>query len=167
MLFRSTITDRYTDIERICASIKNIALLHNHVVIVDGIAIVGANCWYSVSKSGNMIVEIEKEIQRNEDILYLQNTIGRLQLHLDVKKVIIVTNSVPGNPLFFGEIPIESVGHVEPREALLSDMENKVSHWVYGTYDKHVDTIIDDINYVNNSYYKIDPYWAKRIDVEI
>jgi hypothetical protein len=50
---------------------------------------------------------------------------------------------------------------------LTRDSEHKVSHWVYGSYNKTVDTTIDSINYINNSYYKRKPYWAKRIEVDL
>jgi hypothetical protein len=50
---------------------------------------------------------------------------------------------------------------------LLADLESKVSHWAYGSYEKIVDTKIDSINYLCNPYYKRNPYWAKRIDIEV
>jgi hypothetical protein len=54
---------RTQEIFKICSTVRNVASLHNHVVIVDGIAIVGTNGWYgneSESLITNSIVEIEK-----------------------------------------------------------------------------------------------------------
>jgi hypothetical protein len=49
----------------------------------------------------------------------------------------------------------------------MADTEHKVSNWAFGTYKKNVDTVINDINYVTNPYYKLNPYWAKRISIEV
>jgi len=48
-----------------------------------------------------------------------------------------------------------------------ADTEKKVSHWVFGTYNKPVDTTIDEINYLSNPYHRYGPYWAKRLTVLI
>jgi hypothetical protein len=135
------------------------------VVIIEGTAIVGANGWYGTNPSVDLKTEIAIENQRYEDLYYLKSTIEKLQKHLDVRKIMIVSSSVPGADLYFGEEP-GSIDAQLPLELVLpSDTEKKVSNWVYGTYGKVVDTTINDINYVNNSYYKRKPYWAKRIEV--
>jgi predicted phosphohydrolase len=145
--------------------IRNVAYLHNHVVILDGIAVVGTNGWYNPTFDNILLSAEELEIERYEDIGYLGNSLERLQLHLDVKKIVIVSHSVPGPELFFGEKP-ENINELPPPQtALINDSESKVSHWLYGHYNKTVDTTIDGINYINNSYYKRRPYWAKRVEI--
>ena len=159
---------RNDELALICKTIKNVAYLHKHVVIINGVAILGSNGWY-----GNKIeldTELEKlhlHAQHVEDVNYLSLGIEKLQLHLDVKKIIIVTHSAPSPELFFGEEPNNILEYFALNQALLSDTENKVSNWVYGSYDKNVDTTIDNINYINNSSFGKDPYWPKRIDIEI
>ena len=86
---------------------------------------------------------------------------------MDVKKILVVTHSAPSPKLFFGEEPHNITEYFALKDALLSDTEFKVSHWVYGSYDKNVDTTIDNINYINNSCFGKEPYWPKRIDVEV
>lgn len=82
-----------------------------------------------------------------------------------LKKIAIVSHSVPGEELFFGEQP-DNINSIPALQlALIQDSENKVTHWIYGSYNKTVDTVINDINYINNSYYKRKPYWAKRVDI--
>lgn len=162
-----TLTDRSDELQRICASIKNVASLHNHVVVIDGVAILGSNGWYDNKTTDNPIFNIEKDIQRQEDYIYLSKTLTRLQLHLDIKKIVMVTNSVPGPALFFGEQPENLETTVYPQMVLGNDSESKISHWVYGTYDKTVDATLDSIHYVSNPYFNRKPYWAKRIEVTI
>ena len=160
------VAQRTEEIYKACSSIRNLAIMHHHVVVIDGIAVVGANGWY-----GNTVydeaMESLLEVHRNEDILYLKNTLERLQKHLDVKKVVIVSNSVPSIDLYFGEHPDTIDTYLNLSIALLADTENKVSHWMYGTYGKVVDTTINDINYFNNSSFKRNPYWAKRVEITV
>jgi hypothetical protein len=141
--------------------------MHHHVVVIDGIAVIGANGWYGDSIIADEGVKEILEVHRNEDILYLKNTIDRLQKHLDVKKILVVSNSVPGIDLYFGEHPSTIDTQLNLSISLLADTESKVSHWLYGTYKKVVDTNINNINYVNNSSFKRNPYWAKRIEITI
>jgi hypothetical protein len=161
------IPNRLEDLYKICSSVRTVALLHNHVVVVDGTAIMGATCWYGNTPDQDAYTELKKDTYRYEDISYMSMTLERLQLHLDVKKIIIVTHSAPSEELFFGELPNNIKDQMPAMGILNRDSENKVTHWVFGSYNKTVDTTIDNINYINNSYYKRKPYWAKRIDVDL
>jgi hypothetical protein len=156
---------RTSEIFKICGRMRNVVSLHNHVVIVDGVAILGANGWYGNTPIEDMITELKKEVLRYDDITYLGTTLEKLQLHMDVCKIIMVTNSVPSPDLFFGEEPTDIYSQIPIAAALMYDTENKVSHWVFGSYGKVVDTTYEGINYINNSYYKREPYWAKRIEI--
>lgn len=161
------IFEKTTEIISHCKKIKNLAVLYQHVVIVDGIAVLGANGWYGNTLPVNDETDFEVETKRHEDIHYLKNSIEKLQKHLDVKKIILVTNCLPGEDLYFGEVPDYVFGQLSPNFTLDMDTEHKISHWVFGTYEKIVDTNINGINYVNNSKFSKNPYWAKRIDVKI
>ncbi len=152
---------RTTEIMRICKSIRNVALLHNNVVIIDGVAIVGANGWYGQS----IDTDVLNNVRHFEDIAYLGQSLEKLQLHMDVKKIVVVTNSVPDPSLFFGEEDQDIYNQLPPTICLTNDTEHKVTHWVFGSYKKEVDTVLNDINYINNSRGDRNPYWAKRINV--
>jgi predicted phosphohydrolase len=164
----SDVDTRTSEIFKLCRMMNNVAIMHHHVVIVDGIAIVGANGWYgNTVPTDNQVVNDLLEKTRNEDLLYLKTSIERLQKHLDVKKIVLVSNSVPSIDLYFGEHPKTVESQLNLGISLLYDTESKVSHWLYGTYDKVVDTMINDINYINNSSFNKNPYWAKRIAITI
>lgn len=155
------------ELNRICRKFRNLAFLHHNVIILDGIAILGANGWY-----GNFEIDIstdliDQEIYKLEDIAYLKTSIEKLQKHIDVKKIILVTNAVPAEELYFGETPEEMVNQIPMTTCLTSDLEKKVSHWCFGSHKKTVDTAINNINYFNNPRLKDSPYWAKRIEIDI
>jgi hypothetical protein len=160
------VAKRTEEIHKVCRPVRNLAIMHHHVVVIDGIAIIGANGWYGNTVYDDATASI-LEVHRNEDILYLKNTIERLQKHLDVKRIVVVSNSVPSIDLYFGEHPSTIDTQLNLSIALLADTETKVSHWLYGTYEKIVDTNINDINYINNSCFNRNPYWAKRIEVTV
>lgn len=161
------IDKRTNEICRTCLQISNVAVLHQHVVIIDGVAILGVNGWYGNYTPEGGIDELHMQGKRHEDIFYLRNSLNKLQKHLDVKKILILSNSVPGENLYFGEIPNDVRQQLPLNLTLETDTEHKISHWAFGTYGKIVDTAINDINYVNNPKLNRDPYWAKRIEVEV
>jgi predicted phosphohydrolase len=87
--------DRVIDeISKMFVGLKNTVYLHNNVVVVEGVALVGVNGWY-----GNYVTNPEEnlklKINRYDDLAYLQKTIEKLQLHIDVKQIIIISNSIP------------------------------------------------------------------------
>lgn len=150
----TNLSGRTHDLEKISKNIRNVAYLHHHVVIIDGVAILGATGWYENSE----LMESEA------DCMYLSRSIEKLQLHQDVKKIIVVTNAVPTFDLFFGESPdIDFPMSI----CLVKDSEQKITHWAYGSHDKNADITIDRVNYVNNSAYGTSPYWPKRISITI
>ena len=63
------IDKRTEDLGRLCRTIKNVAVLHHHVVIIDGIAIAGANGWYGNTIPSDLETEVKIEAQRHEDIV--------------------------------------------------------------------------------------------------
>lgn len=162
------VKNRYLELAQLCKPIQNVAFLHRHVVVINGVAVLGANGLYGSKIDATTTLEkLHLHAQQVEDVAYLGSSLEKLQLHLDVKKIVLVTHCSPAPELFFGERPDIIEDQIPPIQALLNDTENKVSHWIYGSYDKNVDTTIDGINYINNSYYGRRPYWPKRIDIEV
>jgi hypothetical protein len=154
------------EIGKICNKIKNVVYLHNNVVVVDGIALVGANGWDNNISVSSDEDKFQIKSYKYDDLLYLEKTIERLQLHVDVKKIIAITNSVPTDKLYFGESP-SNEADVDLSMILGADSEQKITSWVFGHHKKIVDTTIDGINYLNNPCYDRNPYYAKRINIEI
>ena len=68
--------------------------------------------------------------------------------------------------MYFGEKP--QFENDVPLDIVLSvDTEKKISHWLFGSYEKIVDIAKNDINYLTNPCYDRNPYYAKRIDIEL
>lgn len=147
--------------------LRNVAILHHHVVIIDGIAVLGTNGWEGTTEDIGTVLVTDREENKYEDISYLSKSVEKLQRHLDVKRILIVTNAVPKNDLYFGELPAYADDQINLDYCLTNDTEFKITHWMFGSYEKSVDTTIDGIHYINNPYYHQRPYWAKRITIKI
>lgn len=153
---------RTKEIQDLVKNFKNVAFLYHNVVIIDGVAILGANGFSLEDKKNFNITHIRSRL---EDIAYLNNSVKKLQTHLDVKKILVVTNSVPRIELYFGSHPVHLHKEVYPYTCITEDTENKISYWVFGSTDKKSDITIDNVKYANNPYKKDSPYWPKRINV--
>lgn len=154
---------RTADIQQIVSRVPNVALLHQHVVIIDGIAILGCNGWEDENPNFQHLLTS----LRLDDVAYLNKSIDRLQRHIDVKKILVVSSAVPKKELYFGLAPPRAEDTIHLDFALGNDTEHKVSHWAFGTTEKIVDTTIGNINYINNPYFRKLPYWPKRISIKV
>lgn len=160
------ILTRTNEITNICSCIPNVILMHQYVVVIDGVAIMGVNGWCNAGTI-DTVHDMVRTAARYEDTKYLGATLHKLQRHLDVKKIIIVSNAVPKKDLYFGEEPTVVYDQIPLTTVLGIDTENKVQHWVFGSYTKLVDAAIDDIQYLNNPYLGNKPYWPKRLTVTV
>lgn len=155
---------RHAELARICKILHNVAYLQNHVVVVDSVAIVGAVGWHSLNDSSAM-TEILSDKLRQQDYEYLKGTIERLQLHMDVRRIVIVTPCVPDSRLFFGRVPETIDEHAPLTVVLQYDTERKITHWVYGSGAGHGTLQLDNIIYMNNSSDGRSVYNPQRIEV--
>jgi hypothetical protein len=157
---------RTKELLAITDGIPNVSILYNSVIVVDGVALLGSNGWGNIENTLDS-KNITMTAAKYEDFTYLVSCLGKLQKHLDVKKVVVITSAVPKEELYFGEVPTNVVDQIPLHNILESDTEKKVSHWIFGTYDKPVDTTIDNINYISNSKNQYGPYHAKRLSITI
>jgi len=162
------IEERTDELSAIVDQIPKVVMLHQSVVIIDGVAILGVNGWNNAVMSDSLNVsEMEYNSARLQDMSYLHQSIKKLQKHLDVKKIIVMTNAIPDGDLYFGEAPEISNNQIPLNVVLTSDTENKVRYWVFGNYEKITDTYLKDINYINNPYIRKTPYWPKRLTISV
>jgi hypothetical protein len=151
------INHRTSQLVTIAQKIPNIVILHHNIVIIDGVAVIGSNCWETAHEPGKSISidDLKYNQYRLDDMGFLHKTIEKLQRHLDVKKIVVVTNGVPNENCYFGQVP-EYVETQTPLDTILNaDSESKVTHWIYGSYDKPVEATLilprkSDIQCVSN-----------------
>jgi len=155
---------RTDEIVKALSFIPNVGVLHQDVVLIDGIALIGINGWANT----HLNEFITDSMYRIQDAGYLAKCITKLQLHIDVKKIIVVSNAVPNKDLYFSEAPEYAKLQWDLLRTIEEyDTEKKMCTWLYGTYEKGVDTVIDDIHYINNPHPQDSPYWPKRITISM
>ena len=144
--------------------LPKVAMLYHHVVIIDGVAVMGVN-GFSADNPDDIDVQLIKA--RLDDIAYLKNSVVKLQTHLDVKRILVISACVPGRGLYFGKTPDHVDDHIYPDVCLSADTEMKVTHWAFGSVDTITNTVQHNVTYMNNPYIKGAPYWPKRISIEV
>jgi hypothetical protein len=156
--------NRTKEIETLVKRLPKVALLYHHVVIIDGIAILGVNGFNADNPD-----DIDQQLitARLDDIAYLNKSVAKLQTHLDVKQILIMTACVPRKQLYFGKIPEHVDDHIYPDYCFQSDTEMKITHWAFGGTQTDTDTVYQSVKYFNNPYKKVGPYWPKRITIDI
>ena len=81
---------RTEELSSIAQGIPNLVMLYQNVIVVDGIAILGTNGWGNIEQSLDSR-NVAMTAAKYEDFSYLLNCLGKLQKHLDVKKIVILT----------------------------------------------------------------------------
>ena len=157
---------RIENIKTLCDNIEGVVYMHNHVVILNSVAFVAINGWYGNRKRLDTYEDLEYiEKYMTEDVEYLSATIKKLQAHQDVKKIVIVSNSMPSEYLGFKSPRVTFSGILKPAIGLVYDTNYKVSNWLFGTNDIEVDVTLANRRYVNNPIVSGVLYFPKKIDV--
>jgi predicted phosphohydrolase len=157
--------NRVNELSKMCVEIPKVVYLHNNVVVLEGVAILAINGWYKNHTDHNTISsDFQIKSHRYEDLAYLEKTLEKLQLHVDVKKIILMSSCVPSENLYFGESPKVN-DDIPPNHLLYKDTEHKVKTWVFGGHNKLVDQVENNIRYLNNPCDNKNLYYPKRIEI--
>jgi len=189
--------DSYKTLSDSLMEMPDVVFLQNNVVVIDGVAIVGSNGWWDYSfdpyfgdadQSSRWMSERyhislgQAEYARSlamTDAKYLTSTIHRLQTHNDVKKIVLVTHTVPRpdliehDPQLVNTHGFNCMGNSLLQDVFLNDTEGKISTWAFGHYHGDIDQTIDRVRYVNNCRGKSGDFWCKtvfypkRIEVDV
>jgi len=185
----------YRELANYVDKIKNVVFMQDNVVIVNGVALLACNGWWSFDFNpaidqtqtyawfkhrygvDDVTVGAITSLAIN-DAAYMANSVKKLQKHQDVKKIIMVTHTVPAPWLVSHDIDLEDhyrfncTGNPHMQLALDNDTENKISHWCFGHYHRPVDREFSGIRWVNNcrgrgdTPWKQEVYYPKRITVD-
>lgn len=186
----------YRDLDQAIRRIPRLTYLQDNVVVIDGVAILGTNGWWgfdldeSLDQDGTkqwmkdtyerQIPEITVDTQSIQDAsrtdaAYLIKSVRRLQTHQDVKKIVIVTHTVPEAQLIQHDIDLADKYHFNCMGNRLmhmvhtNDTERKIHTWCFGHYHGSVDRMLNGIRYVNNcrgrgdTQHRNHVYYPKRI----
>lgn len=164
--------DSVADLKHRISELNRVQYLHDDVVVINGVAFVGTNGWWSfnfdpsidadqtkhwyVTNSNYMTDPDEILLNSINDATYLVHSIQKLQTHPDVKKIVVVTHTVPVPNLiahdidFTGLYRFNVMGNELLDAVRMVDTESKIHTWCFGHYHGDVDQTINNIRYVNN-----------------
>jgi len=190
-----TLDQSYDELANKLAKIKNVVYMREHVVVINGVAIIGTNGWWSYDFNLNIDVDQTRswfqdaykinDIAVNNvasaafnDAAYLINSVKKLQTHPDVSSIVVVSHTVPAPWLVEHDIALcksyrfNTTGNPHLELALNEDTEHKIRVWCFGHYHQPVDRIANGIRYTNNCRGRGDtewcqrPYYPKRIEIK-
>lgn len=188
--------ESYKDLDARIQTLPNVTYLQDNVCIVDGVAFLGTNgwwtydldpavdydqtrCWFQDRHKISTTVVDSIEAMALQDYAYLAKSVRRLQTHKDIKKIVIVTHTVPMLELIKHDTEIAETyrvnctGNSHILKILREDTEQKISHWCFGHYHMDIDRDFGHIRFVNNCRGRGNTPWSKsvyhpkRIEVEI
>lgn len=172
----------------------NTIFLHNRTVIINDVAILAVNGWFTYDYLENISIDTAKlalcdyldinmatadliEQLAHSDVDYLNRSVAKLQKYIDVKKIIIMTHTPPlakfveNDPDLANSWRLNTTVNRRMAEVLLHDKEKKIKAWCFGHYHWPVDETVDGVQYVCNpmgrsttAWYR-SPYFAKRIEI--
>lgn len=185
----------YVNFAKEIKRIPNVVYLQDNVVVVDGVAILGTNGWFGFDFDLTIDTDqVEKWCQEKykisqttthkimqlaaNDAAYMVSSIKRLQTHYDVKKIVMVTHTVPDPALIAhdieldGSIRFNTMGNRYMMQALGADTEHKIHTWCFGHYHGSIDQVRSNVRFVNNcrgrgdTKYSQYAYYPRRIVID-
>lgn len=193
--YLENIGQSYRDLRRYVDKFKNVVFMQENVVVVNGVAFLASNGWWtfdmdpSIGREESMAwfharygvnVNVGPQIisMALNDAAYLHHSIKKLQMHQDVKSIVIVSHTVPTPVLIDHDLELENhyrfntTGNPHLEAALDADTEGKIKTWCFGHYHRPVDRVVNNIRYVNNCRGRANtpwcrqPYFPKRITID-
>lgn len=163
-----------------------IVYLQNNLVVVNGIAILGTNGWWTWDFDPHADYHMSQQWFQEKtqtlpttpgiiasmattDAKYMINSVKRLQTHQDIKRIVMVTHTVPGSRFvdhdidLAGTYRINCMGNSLVHQAVAVDYERKIQHWCFGHYHGSVDQTINGIRFVNNCRGKYRTPYSKAV----
>jgi predicted phosphohydrolase len=149
---------------QICNAMPNVVYLHSSVTVMNGVAVVGVNGWYKSHKDLELLESGYISSYMYDDLAYLNNTIKKLQLHMEVKDIIIISSSIPDKQLYYGNDKNE-LDELCLTTCVIADTEKKIKYWAYGTYEM-ANANLSGIHFISNPRNSKNPYYAKTINLQ-
>jgi len=186
----------YRDLAKDIDAIKNVVYLQDNVVIVNGVALLGTNAWWTYDFDPEVNVDtsiqhiqdhfgIDSSAATNimgvayNDAAYMINSVHKLQTHQEVGVIVIVSHTVPApwvirhDPELVGTWRFNGMGNSHITRAINEDTENKIKTWCFGHYHRPVHQQLDGIEYISNPRGRGNTDWCqpayypKRIEIKI
>jgi len=181
--YEGNIKASYRNLHEQIDSIENVVFLHDSIIILDNVTLMGVNGWSTLSPNAIRYLDesqiMSKYYANNmcnmavSDQNYLYNSVEKCQELNECVNVIIVTNTVPiydfisHNDKYLGSIDGELMSNNGLISCLSLDKYEKLHTWVFGKFEDPVNYTINNLNYVSNPGKEVgwETYFPKRIEI--
>lgn len=184
--YQENLAGSYDDLANRVSAIPNVVYLQDNVIVIDNVAVLGTNGWWNYDfdlgidpeqsalwyqDKWKLTTTATKAISRmgNNDASYMINSIKRLQTHNDVKKIVMVSHTVPDPALIAHDIDLEGklrmnmMGNRYMMQAMAADTESKIHTWCFGHYHMPIDQTRSGIRFVNNCRGREDTQYCQHV----
>jgi hypothetical protein len=188
--------ESYRDLHYQLRDIPNVVYMQDNVVIVNGVAILGTNSWWTydfdqVSDVEQSIEDIQDHFRISNaaarsingiayhDAAYMINSVRKLQTHSEVSAIVLVTHTVPAPWIIAHDMDLvntwrfNGMGNSHITRAIDEDTEDKIRMWCFGHYHKPVDQQLGGIQYLCNPHgrgntdWKQTVFYPRRIEITV
>ena len=194
--YHEDLSDSYRELHQQLSKIHNVVYLQDNVVIVNNVAILGTNAWWTYDFDPT--IDMDQTIQYVQDHLrisdsaardingvacddaaYMIKSIRKLQTHKEVDAIVMVSHTVPApwlvahDPDLIDSWRFNGMGNSHISRAIDEDTENKIRMWCFGHYHKSVDQNLGGIQYFSNPRGRGNTDWCqtayypRRIEITI
>ena len=190
------IPESYNELVKKIQRIPNVVFLQDNVVVIDGVAILGTNGWWTYDfdlgidaeqtslwfqDKAQVSAACARTVGRmaTTDATYMVTSVKRLQHHDDVKKIVCVTHTVPNSSLIAhdidlsGSMKFNTMGNSFMMQTLNADIKSKLHTWCFGHYHGSIDQSRSGVRFVNNcrgrgdTAYSQFVYHPRRIVIDV
>jgi predicted phosphodiesterase len=175
----------YRDLAKDIENIPNVIYMQENCVIINGVALLGTNAWWTYDFDPGL--DLDSCVQQVQDHFgisnssavgitgvaygdanYLITSVRRLQKHMEVGAIVLVTHTVPA-PWIIAHDPdlthtyrFNGMGNSEISRVIDEDTEHKIHTWCFGHYHRPVDQSLAGVNYVCNPRGRGNTEWCQQ-----
>ena len=184
--YMSDLGESYRELNQLIEHTPNVVYLQDRLVIVNGVAFLGTNGWWTYDLDpdldaeqsrhwiaqhvdGTLAMSSEISNMALHDAAYLINSVHKLQTHREVGAIVIVSHTVPApwiirhDPDLVGTYRFNGMGNSHITRAINEDTENKIKAWCFGHYHRPVDQILNTIRYASNPQGRGNTDWQQAV----
>jgi predicted phosphohydrolase len=186
----------YRDLYKDIKAIPNVIYLQDNVVIINGVALLGTNGWWTYDFDPS--IDVDTSIQSIQDHFgisnsdaanlngiayndasYLIDSVSKLQKHQEVAAIVIVSHTVPAPWIVAHDTELintwrfNGMGNSQISRCIDKDTEHKIKMWCFGHYHKCVNQELGGIQYQSNprgcgnTAWSQLAYYPRRIEIKI
>jgi len=183
------LSENYAEFKKVISRMDNVVHMQDNVVIQENLAIVACNGWWTYDFNYDIDPEqAEKWLQEDwtindteiatiysmayGDARYLTSCIQKLQTYKNVKKIVVITNTVPFPGLLshdqqlMNSVRFNLMGNSLIMQCLAADEKELIDTWCFGHYPEAIEEMNNGIRFVSNPKADHPVYNPKRIVID-